>query len=522
MKKKDLKDHYFTKDKELLWDEIDWDGVKSKIEDIQKRIYKVSLYGNKGRITSLQTFLICSLDAKLLAVRCVTTEKKKDKNTAGIDRRLHLTPHEKMKLARDITIDGSASPIPRGWISKPGKTEKRALGIPVIQDRAKQRLVLMALEPQWEAKFEFNSYGFRPGRSAQDAVVSLFHRLRNLRNHAGTGVCYKYILDADIKGCFANIDHEYLISKLETSPKISNQVRAWLKAGILDSMETTPIIESGPLQENQTGTQRGVIAPFLVNVALHGMETFFKEWILLQKWVDNNGKTRTTKREKVNSIGIIRYALHFVVIHDNFDIISKAKNALNEWLSKTSKLHLNETKTKIVDSRNGFNFLGFSIINIVRNGVTRVKIYPSKKNQKLLIQIVGDRCRKFRSISTYSLIESLKPIIVGWGYYFRYSKCKEVFKKMDYMISDIIRGWVFRRDKRSGRGIVKENYFPSGKVYIFENRLHQNNWVLCGKTGEKADQMMKENWLPKLSWISSLNYVKIQSNKSVYDGDDVY
>ena len=516
-KKKCFHENSFTKAKELLWNEIDWDRVQSKIEDIQKRIYKASLSGNKGRINSLQDFLISSLDAKLLAVRRVTTEKK-NKNMAEMEGRLYLTPHEKMKLARNITIDGSQSSIPRGCISKLEKTEKCPLRITIIRDKAKQKLVLMALNPEWEAKFEPNSYGGRPGRSEQDAVVSI---LNKLRNDSGIRVSNKYILAGHLKGWFDNIDHNYLISKLEASPKISKQVRAWLKAGIFDTIETPPIKSASSL-ENQKGNAEGeIIYPLLANVALHGMETFLKKWIILENGVDNNKKTKLTKTEKGNSIGITTYVDDFVIIHENFDIISKAKDALNDWLSKTSKLELNETETKIVDSRKGFTFLGFRFINVVRNGVTRVKIYPSKKNQKLLIQTIGDRCRKFRSISTYSLIEFVKPIILGWGYYFRYSECKEVFKKMDYMMFNIIRRWVFRRDKRSGRRLVKENYFPSGKVYIFENRPHQDNWVLCGKMEDKAFSM-KENWLPKLSWISSRSYVKAQSNRSVYDGDDVY
>lgn len=197
--------------------------------DIQKRIYKASLAKKKGTVIFLQNKIINSIGAKCIAVRQVTTENK-GKKTPGIDGKVYLTSKEKASLAATLEIDGKASSIKRVLIPKKGSNKLRALGILTIRDRAKQRLVLMALEPEWEAKFEPNSYGFRPGRNAHDAVEAIFN---SLRNRSGRGSGYKkYVLDADLKGCFDRIDHEYLLSKLKASPKITKQIKAWLKAGI--------------------------------------------------------------------------------------------------------------------------------------------------------------------------------------------------------------------------------------------------------------------------------------------------
>jgi RNA-directed DNA polymerase len=113
-----------------------------------------------------------------MTVRSVTTLNK-GKNTAGIDKQIITKAEQKFELALSLKLDGQALPISRVWIPKPGKQEKRPLGIPVIRDRAKQALVKLALEPEWEAIFEPNSYGFRSGRSAHDAIEAIFLSLRH-------------------------------------------------------------------------------------------------------------------------------------------------------------------------------------------------------------------------------------------------------------------------------------------------------------------------------------------------------
>jgi group II intron reverse transcriptase/maturase len=509
--------------KVLSWQSVKWRLVESRVDRLQLRIYRASKEGRKGVVMHLQQILVRSLDAKLLAVKRVTTDSS-GRKTAGVDRKLYLTPLQKAALVSCLSVDGKAAPIRRVWIPKPGKSELRPLGIPIVRDRAKQKLVLMALEPAWEAKFEPNSFGFRPGRSAQDAMESIFRYLRSKPSSSqqDKGLNEVYVLDADLKGCFDNISHSYLLRKLGASPSITRQVRAWLRAGIFEGLNLTPDLYDN-VSENMIGTpQGGVISPFLANVALHGMEEYLKQWILRQSWaVPHEKRHQLYSINKQKGFGIIRYADDFVVIHRNKEVVDMAKVALSEWLANTSGLKFNDDKTKIARASCGFNFLGFSFIVLNINGAGRIKIYPSVKNQKSLIDKVGERCTKYRSISTFDLIKSLRPVILGWANYFRFVECKETFSKLDYKIFNILRSWVFRRDKRHGRHKVKEKYFPSGKVYNFDGRTYKNNWVLWGKAYGKKRELI-ENFLPKLAWVSSLKHVSVRGTSSVYDGDSLY
>lgn len=159
--------------------------------------------------------------------------------TAGVDKVKSLTPTKRLAMAEDLKPSDKAQPIKRVWIPKPGKKEKRPLGIPVMRDRATQALVKAALEPQWEWKFEPNSYGFRPGRGAHDAVGAIFNSIKHKS---------KYVLDADISKCFDKINHEKLLTKMNAFPKIRRQVKAWLKSDVCDFVkhERTPTVAGTP------------------------------------------------------------------------------------------------------------------------------------------------------------------------------------------------------------------------------------------------------------------------------------
>jgi group II intron reverse transcriptase/maturase len=393
------------------------------------------------------------------------------------------------------------------------KKDKRLLGIPIIEDRAKQALCLLALEPEWEARFEPNSYGFRPGRSCHDTIESIFINLRNISGDKGF---HKYILKTDISKRFDKIDHNYLITKLETIPEIENQVKAWLKANIFEEYQAS---KPDRIAKSIQGTpQRGIISPLLANIALHGMENHLKDWICTKPSFEKTNKYN--KNVKRKSLAIIRYADDLVIIHKEKSIIQEAKKEIAKWLLEGPQLEISEAKTSIVDSNEGFDFLGFSIITITR-GSPRVKIYPSRKSQVTLLFEVQNILRQNRSASTYNLILTLRPVIIGWANYFRFSECQKVFHKLTHLIHQKLRAWVFRRDTRNGRRKVKQRYFPSGKTYIYDGTRHQNNWVLTGKQLQKNGRL-QEIWLPHMVWVKSKKWVKIKADKSPFDGDNLY
>ena len=183
-----------------------------------------------------------SPSAKLLAVRKVTQDNR-GRKTAGVDGVRQLSPNQRLKLAQTLSLDGRSDPIRRVYIPKPGSDTKRPLGIPTMRDRAKQALAKMILEPEWEARFEPNSYGFRPGRSCHDAIQTIWHALAVSQ----TG---KFVLDADISKCFDTINHDALLEKIHTWPIMKKQVRAWLKAGVLEDGRTIATTAGTPRQSS--------------------------------------------------------------------------------------------------------------------------------------------------------------------------------------------------------------------------------------------------------------------------------
>ena len=154
------------------WNQLPWRKLEKHCFHIQKRIYQASQRGNTRAVHKLQKLLLKSEAARLVAVRRVTQENQ-GKKTAGVDGVKAVKPKERLVMATQIHPKHwkhqTPRPLRRVWIPKPGKAEQRPLGIPPMIERCKQALAKMALEPEWEAKFEPNSYGFRPGRSCHDA-----------------------------------------------------------------------------------------------------------------------------------------------------------------------------------------------------------------------------------------------------------------------------------------------------------------------------------------------------------------
>ncbi len=184
---------------------------------------------------------------KILAVRRVSQDNR-GKKTAGVDGVKSLSPEARLHLVGQLKLTGKSLPTRRVWIPKPGRkgafklsdwlrninqgllkppsrNEKRPLGIPTIYDRALQGVVKAALEPEWEALFEPNSYGFRPGRSCHDAIKQIKNSIMNKP---------KFVLDADIAKCFDRINHLALLQKLGYKGKIRQQIKSWLKSGVID------------------------------------------------------------------------------------------------------------------------------------------------------------------------------------------------------------------------------------------------------------------------------------------------
>src|SRR6266851_1125275 len=222
------RDKSFSDPASEAWNQLPWRKLEKHCFRIQKRIYQASQRGNTRAVQKLQKLLMKSEAARLLAVRRVTQENQ-GKKTAGIDGVKAVKPQERQVMANQIHPkqwkQQTPQPVRRVWIPKPGKTEQRPLGIPPMVERCKQALAKMALEPEWEARFEANSYGFRPARSCHDAREAIFNAIKSKP---------KFVLDADIQGCFDHINQAALVEKLHTYAAMRQTIKAWLKAGVME------------------------------------------------------------------------------------------------------------------------------------------------------------------------------------------------------------------------------------------------------------------------------------------------
>jgi RNA-directed DNA polymerase len=230
----------------------------------------------------------------------------------------------------------------------------------------------------------------------------------------------------------------------------------------------------------------------------------------------HEGANRGTSAKR-KALSVIRYADDFVLIHRNKEILELCVEETQKWLWKMG-LEISEEKSALRDGRNGFLFLGFQVIQVMKTsqGKYKVKIQPSQESQAKLLQKVREVVQNNRSASSYSLIMMLRPIVIGWANYFKYCECTAVFQKLSHLISQKIRAWVFRRDTRNSRTIVKEKYFPSGRIYRFDGSEHQDNWVLVGKQ-RSGEGVTREVYLPHLVWVKSRKHVKVQENQTPFN-----
>lgn len=485
------------------WKEIDWPLAEKNISRLQQRIYKASLNKEIRKLHRLQRRLLLSEEARAIAIKRVT-----ELNRGGVDRKILINPKEKIELLKNLQLDGKAKPIRRTYVPKPGKREKRPLGIPSIEDRAKQMLVKLALEPEWEAKFEPNSYGFRPGRSAHDATQAIFLSIRGKR---------RYVLDADINKCFDEINHDKLLNKLHTTSQIQQQIKSWLKADILKGYEDQKG-EANELEKSISG-KGGIISPLLMNIALHGMETDIKNF-----YVENlyKGDKRKPRRDRLKEVGVYRYADDFIITAEKLEHIKEIQNFTDKWLKSECDLKLSEAKTKIVNSTEGFEFLGFQFISIFSKGKYVSRIHISKSSKKKFLNKTRNIIQRNKSASSAQLIKKLNPVIVGWCNYFKFIQCVRDFKQVEYALFGQIRAWVFRRkSKNMNEHDIKLKYFPPETTVTFNDTKHTGNWILVGEDLDR-EKKKKMVYLVYPSWIKSENFIKVKGNSSPFNGNHIY
>ena len=456
---------------EETWDQIKWDYVTEEVTRLQMRIAKATKAGRWNKVQALQRLLTRSRSGKLLAVKRVT--ENKGKRTAGVDGRIWATPMSKLKAVQSLTHRGYQPwPLRRVYLPKAGG-RFRPLGIPVMRDRSMQALWHLALSPVAETTADPNSYGFRPKRSTADAIEQCFKVLAK-RDSA------QWTLEGDIRGCFDNISHSWLLSNI---PMDKGILRKWLKAGFVDK---------GVLFPTEAGTpQGGIASPVLANLALDGLEEAVRLALGPNEFARKSAKAH-----------VVRYADDFIVTGANRELLEqRVKPAVEVFLAKRG-LQLAPEKTLITHIAQGFDFLGQN----VRKYGNKLLIKPARKSVQALTKKVKEVLGKNMAATQARVISLLNPILRGWAMYHRHVVSAATFSRVDFLVWTKLWAWAKRRHPRKNAGWIMKRYF---------HRRGSRGWIFaCASNDAQQDFHFV---LLRAADVAIKRHTKVRGNANPFD-----
>ena len=423
---------------------VPWSTLEQQVVRMQKQISQACQHGDQKAVHCLQQQLIESEAARLLAVRRVA-EEHQGKHTAGVDGGPALTAQERVAMASTIHPNNwkhqPPAPIRRVWVPKPGTGERRPLAILPMIDRCKQALVKLALEPEWEVRFEPHSYGFRPKRGTHDAIAAL---VVAIERHP------TFVFNADIEKAFDQIDQAVILEKLGTYPALGEAIAAWLKA---------PVVDGGTFIPSEMGIpQGGALSPLLMNVTLHGMEAVVAQ-----------GAARESPL-------LVRYADNFVLLHADLKELQQAIKRVRRWLASMG-LQLNAQKTRLTHTLTpsqgqvGFDFLGFHLHQERveqrlpgrrerehAHGIKTI-IIPSHEASKRHLATLEQRLQQLQAASQAQVIAELNPLITGWAAYYNRVVEASSMSQYDALVEQRLLSWASKRHPGQARDWLLNRYW---------------------------------------------------------------
>jgi len=456
---------------EEMWLRTDWSHIEADLTRLQMRIAKATLESRWGKVKALQHLLTRSHSGKMLAVKRVT--ENRGKRTPGVDGKIWSSPAAKWKGMLSMQHRGyRARPLRRVYIPK-SNGKKRPLGIPCMRCRAMQALWKLALEPAAESLADPNSYGFRPERSTADAIEQCFITLAKRASP-------EWILEGDIRGCFDNISHPWLLEHIPMDKQILQQ---WLRAGYIDE---------GTRFETMAGTpQGGIISPAIANLTLDGLET------AVYASVGSTAHARSKAQ-----LNVIRYADDFIVTGISREVLeSNVLPAVRNFMAARG-LDLSAEKTRLTHIAEGFDFLGQN----VRKYSGKLLIKPAKKSVQALLDKVREIIKGNASATQAVVIQQLNPIIRGWAMYHRHVVAKATFSSIDSHIWNLLWKWALRRHPMKGARWLKERYFHADG---------SRSWVFAAKSPVGGDTHRLR--LFRAMTIPILRHVKIRGRANPFD-----